>query len=57
MLVLTRRKDEEIIVSKNITIKVLSVKGNKVRLGIKAPENMEIKRPETLDTQSNQNCH
>lgn len=46
MLVLTRRKDEEIIVNGNISIKVLSVKGNRVRLGVEAPDDVSVNRAE-----------
>ncbi len=46
MLVLTRRKDEEIVINGNISIKVLSVKGNRVRLGVEAPDDVQINRAE-----------
>ncbi len=46
MLVLTRRKDEEILINGNISIKVLSVKGNRVRLGVEAPDNVSVNRAE-----------
>ncbi len=46
MLVLTRRKDEEILINDNISIKVLSVKGNRVRLGVQAPDDVQVNRAE-----------
>jgi carbon storage regulator len=47
MLVLSRRKDESIILPDlGITIEVIRVKGNKVRLGIKAPDSVRILRSE-----------
>lgn len=46
MLVLTRRKDEEILINDNISIKVLSVKGNRVRLGVDAPSDVQVNRAE-----------
>ncbi|WP_298862075.1 carbon storage regulator CsrA [uncultured Gimesia sp.] len=46
MLVLTRRKDEEILINDNISIKVLSVKGNRVRLGVEAPSDVQVNRAE-----------
>ncbi|HAH47178.1 carbon storage regulator CsrA [Gimesia sp.] len=46
MLVLTRRKDEEIIINDNISIKILSVKGNRVRLGVEAPDDVSVNRAE-----------
>jgi carbon storage regulator len=46
MLVLSRRPGEEIVISDNIFVRVLSVEGNKVRLGITAPQDVAISRPE-----------
>ncbi|QDV48970.1 carbon storage regulator CsrA [Gimesia fumaroli] len=46
MLVLTRRKDEEILINGNISVKVLSVKGNRVRLGVEAPDDVQVNRAE-----------
>lgn len=46
MLVLTRKLSEKIQVGDNITISVLKVKGNTVRLGIEAPRDVHIKRGE-----------
>lgn len=46
MLVLTRKTDEEIVIADNIRVKVLEVRGNKVRLGIVAPENISVHRAE-----------
>jgi carbon storage regulator len=46
MLVLTRRLDEEIILNDNIRIRVLAIKGDKVRLGITAPPSVSVDRLE-----------
>ncbi|CAL4322235.1 Carbon storage regulator [Buchnera aphidicola (Pterocallis alni)] len=46
MLILTRRVGETIIISDNITITVLGVKGNQIRIGINAPKNISIYREE-----------
>jgi carbon storage regulator len=47
MLVLSRRKDESIVLPDlGITIEVIRIKGNKVRLGIKAPDSVRILRSE-----------
>jgi carbon storage regulator CsrA len=46
MLVLSRKKDETIVIDGNIEIEVLKVKGNTVRLGIKAPRNIKVLRGE-----------
>lgn len=46
MLALTRRKDESIIINGNIEIQVLSVQGDKVKLGISAPKEVAVHRKE-----------
>ena len=46
MLVLTRRLGEIIRVGENVTVRVLEVKGNQVRLGIEAPGDVRIYREE-----------
>ena len=44
MLVLSRKKDESIVLDGQIEITVLKIKGNTVRLGIKAPSNIKVLR-------------
>ena len=46
MLVLSRRIDQEIVIADNIRIGVLEVRGNQVRLGIVAPEEIRFRRDE-----------
>lgn len=46
MLVLSRKKDESIVLDGQIEITVLKIKGNTVRLGIKAPSNIKVLRGE-----------
>jgi len=46
MLVLSRLVDESIIVGHNVRIQVISVRGDKVRLGIEAPREVEVHREE-----------
>ena len=49
MLVLSRKMDERIFISlgtQTIEVRVLQIEGNKVRLGIEAPENIAIHREE-----------
>ncbi|MEZ6045980.1 MAG: carbon storage regulator [Planctomycetaceae bacterium] len=46
MLVLTRKTEESIHIGSNITIQVVSVKGNRVRIAIDAPPEVLIKRAE-----------
>lgn len=48
MLVLSRKKDESIVINGNIHVKVLSIQGNKVRLGIDAPADLSVHRAEVL---------
>jgi len=46
MLVLSRKKNQTIIIDGNIEIEVLQVKGNSIRLGIKAPRDVRVLRGE-----------
>jgi carbon storage regulator len=46
MLVLTRRLGEEIVISGNIRVSVVAVQGDRVRLGVEAPQSVCIDRAE-----------
>jgi carbon storage regulator len=46
MLILTRRVGETLMVGDEITVTVLGVKGNQVRLGVNAPKNVAVHREE-----------
>jgi len=46
MLVLSRKKQERIVIAENIVITVVEVRGNKVRLGIEAPREIAVMREE-----------
>ncbi len=46
MLILTRRVGETIIINDNIRVTVLAAKGNQLRLGIDAPNDIEVHREE-----------
>lgn len=48
MLVLTRKAGEALVIGDGITVTVLMTKGQKVRLGIEAPEGVSIMRAELL---------
>lgn len=49
MLILTRNKDQEFKISDDITIKILSVNGKQVKIGIDAPKDINIVRTELLE--------
>jgi carbon storage regulator len=49
MLVLTRKTNQSIKIGENIEITVLSVSGDKVRIGIDAPRDISVFRREVLD--------
>jgi len=46
MLVLSRKSNEEIIIGGNIRVKILEINGNRVRLGISAPNHVPVLREE-----------
>lgn len=46
MLVLSRKKEESIVIGNNIRVTVLEIRGNRVRLGIEAPASVAIRRQE-----------
>ena len=46
MLVLTRKLNEQIAIGEEITITVLRIKGNRVRIGVSAPEDVRVVRSE-----------
>ncbi len=48
MLVLTRRKNQSIVIGDDIVVTVLEVKGDQIRLGITAPRNVQVYREELL---------
>lgn len=49
MLVLSRKRDERIVIGDNIVITVVEVRGDKVRLGIEAPSEVPVHRQEIID--------
>ncbi|MCA9196020.1 MAG: carbon storage regulator CsrA [Pirellulaceae bacterium] len=49
MLVLSRHRDESIMIGDNIVITVVDVRGDKVRLGIDAPTDIPVHRQEVYD--------
>jgi carbon storage regulator len=49
MLVLSRQKDESIIIGDDVEIVIVDVRGDKVRLGITAPKNISVHRREVYE--------
>jgi carbon storage regulator len=49
MLVLSRKKNESIVINDNITIVVVEIRGDKVRLGVEAPKEIPVHRREVFD--------
>jgi carbon storage regulator len=49
MLILTRRVGETVMIGDDVTITVLGVKGNQVRVGINAPKNVAVHREEIYE--------
>ncbi|MEO0532093.1 MAG: carbon storage regulator CsrA [Planctomycetota bacterium] len=49
MLVLSRKKNESIVINDDITIVVVEIRGDKVRLGIEAPKEVPVHRNEVYE--------
>ncbi len=49
MLILTRRVGETVVIGDEVEVTVLGVKGNQVRLGVKAPRNVSVHREEVFE--------
>ena len=49
MLVLSRKKNESIVIDDDITIVVVEIRGDKVRLGVEAPKEVPVHRREVFD--------
>jgi len=53
MLVLSRKKNESIVINDSITLVVVEIRGDKVRLGIDAPMDVSVHRKEVYDAIKN----
>ena len=49
MLILTRRVGETVMIGEEVTVTVLGVKGNQVRIGVNAPKHVAVHREEIFD--------
>jgi carbon storage regulator len=54
MLVLSRKKDESIIINDHIRVTIVEIRGDKVRLGIDAPKEVSVHRREVYEAIQNQ---
>jgi carbon storage regulator len=57
MLVLSRKKNESIIINDNIVVTVVEIRGDKVRLGIDAPKDVSVHRREIYEAIRSQAGH
>jgi carbon storage regulator len=55
MLVLSRKKDEKIVIGDSITLMVIEIRGDKVRLGIEAPRDVTVHREEVYEAIKREN--
>ena len=55
MLVLSRKKNESIMIGDHIEVKILSVEGDQVKLGIVAPKSVKVHRSEVFEAIQQQN--
>jgi carbon storage regulator CsrA len=49
MLILTRRPTETLVIGDDVTVTVLQIKGNQVRIGVNAPRNVAVHRKEIFE--------
>lgn len=55
MLILTRRVGETVVIGEDVSVTVLGVKGNQIRLGINAPKDVSVHRQEIFERIQNEN--
>ncbi|MDQ2639054.1 MAG: carbon storage regulator CsrA [Pseudomonadota bacterium] len=54
MLILTRRVGEAVVIGEEVTVTVLGVKGNQVRIGVNAPKTVSVHRDEIFERIKNE---
>ncbi|MFO7324264.1 MAG: carbon storage regulator CsrA [Pseudomonadota bacterium] len=54
MLILTRRVGEAVVIGEEVTVTVLGVKGNQVRIGVNAPKSVTVHRDEIYERIKNE---
>jgi carbon storage regulator len=57
MLVLSRQRDESIIIGDNVVVTIVDIRGDKVRLGIQAPQEIPVHRREVYEAIQRENLH
>ena len=55
MLVLSRQRDESIMIGDNVVVTIVDIRGDKVRLGIQAPEEIPVHRQEVYEAIQREN--
>ncbi|MGG4451658.1 carbon storage regulator CsrA [Brevibacillus porteri] len=55
MLVLSRKKNESIMIGDTIEIKIISIDGDQIKLGIEAPRNLDVHRKEIFEAIQEEN--
>ena len=55
MLVLSRKKEESVMIGEDVEITIVAVEGDKVRLGIKAPKDVQVHRKEVYQRIAEEN--
>jgi carbon storage regulator len=56
MLVLSRKTQEAIVINGEITVRIIEIRGNTVRLGIEAPKEIPVHRSEIFERTTAQTC-
>jgi len=55
MLILSRKTDQQIKIGENITITIIDVKGDQVKIGVEAPKDVKVFRQEVFNAIKNEN--